>query len=831
MDHVAKMGCRACPLSKADLMHPKISAVGSTHPKIYYLGEAPGEEEDREGVPFVGRAGRLLRSDIQEDIPHRIHNCARCRPTDGMKNRDPTDIELAACRSSVEEDITWTKPKVIVALGNVAMKWTLGVSGIKQWRGRYVPARIGDHVCWVFPCLHPSFINRQGSEGRDSDKLTGDDWKYTFHRDLWRVQNEIDRLPECEGPKGPDGADADIELCTGSDKSWGDLDRFVTDIIAKGPLITGALDLETVGLRPYAEGAKVLTASISDGSRTMSFPIDHPEASRKFRDRATTILRRFVFSSAAKVAHNLPFELEWLAWLFGEGVLRVGGWDDTMAGEYVLDVRDPDTLDLGFCTMHRFGFDVKSLSPLDKKKLAGYRLADVLRYNGLDSKWTALLLPVILDEIRKQRLQQAYRLQIERVPTLVWAQKIGLVVNKQEVEANLKKYTSIEKQSLSVIEADKDVKRFVRLTGEFNPYSVPQVVGFFRDFLKLDAGRRRDKYSTDDDALIAMKHPVAAALRKARAARKMCSTYVENLSVGGKDIYPDGRVHTSFKPCWTSTTRLASESLNMQNWPKRDGDQKELRRQIDCPPGFEFLCADYGQIEYRIIAEDSGDPVIQNALFDGFDVHQYWAEKLADAYPSLLQDRGGRMKDLRRDTKSNLVFPAFYLSSLEACAARLGMPVRILAPVFEDFWEMFKGVKAWQGRVLRFFDQYGYVKSITGRRRWAPMSNFMKVNTPIQSAASDIVIDASNRIFNRVVENDLWRDILFVINIHDDLSFYVRKSMFDELLELVVDECLHPTFIKLRVPLSIEVTRGPNWLDQEDVGAFDNVEEMKRSTT
>ncbi len=157
--------CRRCPL--ADTRKQTVFADGTGPARIMFVGEAPGADEDAQGVPFVGRAGQLLTKMIENGmgISRRevyIANVVKCRPPE---NRNPEPAEIAACRGYLETQIDLVRPEVLVALGNFAAKFLLGTEeGIMKIRGRWGEYR----GVPVMPTFHPSFLLRQPDRKRDA---------------------------------------------------------------------------------------------------------------------------------------------------------------------------------------------------------------------------------------------------------------------------------------------------------------------------------------------------------------------------------------------------------------------------------------------------------------------------------------------------------------------------------------------------------------------------------------------------------------------------------------------------------------------------------------
>lgn len=153
------LACTKCPL--AETRTQVVFGAGNPEADLMFVGEGPGEQEDRDGIPFVGRAGRLLTSLIEgigldRDIVY-IANVVKCRPPG---NRDPLTQEIESCRPYLEAQIDFIDPSVVVTLGNFATKLLLDTKeGITKLRGREFPFR--DHAV-LMPTLHPAAVLRNG---------------------------------------------------------------------------------------------------------------------------------------------------------------------------------------------------------------------------------------------------------------------------------------------------------------------------------------------------------------------------------------------------------------------------------------------------------------------------------------------------------------------------------------------------------------------------------------------------------------------------------------------------------------------------------------------
>jgi uracil-DNA glycosylase family 4 len=153
------LACTKCPL--AETRTQVVFGVGDPHSDLLFVGEGPGEQEDLTGEPFVGRAGRLLTSLIEDIGLTRaqvyIANVVKCRPPG---NRDPLPLEIESCRPYLEAQLGFIEPKVVVTLGNFATKLLLDTKdGITKLRGREFPFRDG---AVLIPVFHPSAVLRNG---------------------------------------------------------------------------------------------------------------------------------------------------------------------------------------------------------------------------------------------------------------------------------------------------------------------------------------------------------------------------------------------------------------------------------------------------------------------------------------------------------------------------------------------------------------------------------------------------------------------------------------------------------------------------------------------
>lgn len=817
-----KLECRACPLDK---MGGKLEPTGSNNPTVYILGEAAGKNELEQRVQFIGESGQLLRSQIPRAFRDKVrfNNCARSHPP---KNETPDKVILECCRPSVVKDIEQTKPKAIFGFGNVPLNWVSGFNTVSLWRGRKMPVKVGNHVCWYYPMFHPAFLLRQGRGGISEEERM-------FRFDMKRAFSEVDKLPKAVVHTAAD-VRAGVEIITqGGAKGV----AAVREALAWAKTLPSVgLDYETKGIRPYATGTKPLSASVSDGVRSIAFPFEHSESPwtpselAEVKELWVDFLRH---AKGVKIAHNLSFEMEWSAVKFLQDLIRAGRWEDSSTQACIIDERKgdrkPGCFALEFLVQLYFGINIKKLAGVDRDNLDNTPLEAVLLYNAPDAKYAQLLWEKQREIITYEGLEEAYELALRRVPACVLSQIKGLPVDQEEVKRLQIKYEGEFKKTEQELLALPAVKEFERNKNKkFEPFSNPDVIYLLKDILRrpevvvVDKYTKKTKYSADEKVLEQIDHPIAKLLVVLRKQNKRKSTYVDPLAIGSPILYPDGLLHAQFNTIFSEGGRFSIDGPSLQNFPKRNNEAKEVRKQIVAPPGCMVLSVDMGQIEARVIAMFTHDKRFVKSLWERYDVHMEWAERLAHAYPARV---GGKkflsdkkvMKTFRTDVKNQFTFPLFFGARLESAAGYLKIPPETLKPLYNDFWKQFEGVKKWQEKQLEFYHLNGYVECLTGRRRRGPLSVNQVLNSPVQGTAAEIIAD----IMCRLSETG---DPLLQpeINIHDDLTYVrVPEKQVDYVAEKVIDHMLGVPFDWAKiVPLTVEMSLGPNWLEMEDVATF-----------
>lgn len=820
-DYLRKQGCQACPLSKSSVGCPKMPFKGPTDAAVYVL-LSDVSADDLKARKYLVNASILDQA--LDDEPTRYGVCIRGMPGSLIDPKTPKEIISHCCRQSIVEDIKKTKPKIIIACGMPAVQWCLpgAIGTIYHWRGRIAPTNIDGHHCWVAPVMEPEDIENLKVRLM---KIPPQEWKKAFGIDVKRA---ISRSKKTMTRKVPDAEEISrgIRWVTGAGRD--DLDKVIKHLERMAELPLATFDIEATCLRPYTKEAKMLSIAVGTGKEVLAFPVDHPRDSWTVKDRMKmkVALLKFFNAKIKKVGHNTGFDLEWLIYMFGPSFMQYGSWHCSQAQAYILDNRSTlQSLD-ALCLIH-FGFNLKAISNVNRKACIEAKLEDLLKYNALDVKWTHKIFLKQLKLIKKRGLIPIYKMQAKRSTTIAYASNIGIPICQDTVEAFSKSLKKEEEQALANLKEMDCIKLYKKRCGDaFSPSSSPACVILFRDILKI--GPSSGKFSADQDALKTFKHPAAKEILRYRKAAKKRSTYIDNMRAGIKNsnIYPDGRLHVSYNSTFTETGRFSTSGPNL-NFPKRTG--KEPRAIVVPPPGQLIYSYDYGQIEARVAGMASKDKKYCKALWDNFDIHLYWAEQLVKVEPSIIDKYKGtqkeKIKTFRGYVKNQFVFPAIYGSASDSCARNLGIPPRVMQPVYDQFWDEYSTIKKWQNELISFYKKHFYVESLTGRRRYGPISTNMVCNTPVQGPASDIVVDAMDRLSVLAIERDM-PCLQPVMNIHDDLTFFLPKRKPEKYQEIIVREMLDVPFDWVNVPISIEGERGENWCDMKPIGVYSSDKDL-----
>lgn len=822
--------------------------AGSSKPVIYMLNVSPDKQDFRRGKHFSGEIGHALHM----RVPARWHDQLRWNhiirshiPQHDNARQAIGPEEIEACRPSIIRDIEKTRPKAIFGFGNAVLKWALGVYGISHWTGKYAPVKIGNHVCWFFPLTHPKdIINSRRKYIPKHANEYGSDLEFSFALDLRKAFETVEKLPEAAIHSAED-VFADVETVPYfDDNACARITAFLQRATAAS--IAG-FDYETNALRPYNDDTRILTAAVSIKGETLAFPLRHSQAQWSPENLALVekALQTFLCKHEGRiVAHNLAFEMEWSAVKFGRHSIRSGKWGCSQSQAFLLDERQnvgagTGPLALTTLTLQHFGIDLKSQSPIDRLNLDAADLDAVLKYNGGDARYHRLVYGRQAPMIEEQGLTEVYRHHIRRVRAIVLTQIKGIPISQNVTQGLFQKYYEARKAADRAIKRSEIGIRFKQDNGEaFRPSAEKDIKYVLLNLLPrrlveplLDENGKVPQ--TDEKTLAKLKHPIADQIIKWRKPNKVLSTYIEPVMdaciIDGVEmprsphVFDDGLLHPVTNTTRVRTWRTSSDNPNYQNWPTRDGERKEVRKQVKPGPGLKVVSFDFAGIQARNVAMESKDKALIKAFWDRYDIHSDWCERIVRRFPKWVKEGSKQLatdkalfKAYRNRAKNEFVFPSFFGAHPSSLSRYLGIDQRITEALHGEFWAMFPDIKGWHKHIQTFFKKNGYVTGLSGFKRRAPISQNELINAPIQADEAIIVCDAMIRLSERAE----WA-LQPNMEIHDDLTFIWPTKKVDEYAEIVLQAMLYPRFKWAQiVPIGVEMSVGDDWFVKQTVGEF-----------
>ena len=473
---------------------------------------------------------------------------------------------------------------------------------------------------------------------------------------------------------------------------------------------------------------------------------------------------------AKTIMHNLD----------GYGV-ALRGWDDVMLKAYLCDSN------------------------------AGYKSASDLfaAYDVPGSNVGAALLAAddILEKELAEKEQIAMYRDLEKplVGVLKDMEDRGFTVDKGTLESLAERFGA---------QLDELAAKITELAGEpFNLNSTKQLAHILFDKLGLKTGKKtKSGYSTNVEVLAALKneHPIVPLILSYRELSKLKSTYLDGML---PLIDAKGRIHTVFRQAVTATGRLSSTEPNLQNIPIRKESGREIRRMFVASPGCKLVCADYSQIELRLMAHFSGDRHMIEAFNAGADFHAATAAKLFGVPPELVTP------DMRRSAKA-VNFGIIYGISDYGLSEDLGVAVWQAREYMNNYFANYPDVKKYMERSVEYAKEHGYVRTLDGRRRYIPelkSTNYntrsfgerVAMNMPLQGTASDIIKKAMIAVDKALKDAGLKAGL--IMQVHDELIVDTPVEETEAVANILKREMEGAA--TLAVPLIADVGIGDNWLE------------------
>lgn len=408
----------------------------------------------------------------------------------------------------------------------------------------------------------------------------------------------------------------------------------------------------------------------------------------------------------------------------------------------------------------------------------------------------------------RARLEDVYKaIDLPLVPVLLRMEETGVRVNPEFLR---------EMSSRLAVDMDTLAETIYEGSGHrFNINSPKQLGDVLFNKMNLAKPMKYGKgkvISTAQDVLeeLAEKHPVPMQVLEYRQLAKLKSNYLDQLP---QLTDRDGRVHTTFNQVGTSTGRLSSTNPNLQNIPTRTALGREIRAAFIAAPGNLLMSADYSQIELRLMAHFSQDPLLLDAYRTGKDIHTLTAAEVFEVDAETMD------KETRARAKA-VNFGIVYGISPFGLSVQLGIDQKVAREYIERYFDRYKGVRGFIDETLETVRREGAVRTFFGRVRPIPdiqsrnpnMRGFAErtaVNTPLQGTAADLIKLAMIRLDEEIRTRGLKSRM--TLQVHDELLFDVVPEEADTMQTLVKQEMEHVA--EFSVPIVADVGLGENWRD------------------
>jgi len=583
---------------------------------------------------------------------------------------------------------------------------------------------------------------------------------------------------------------------------------------------TYAFDLETTGLDPFSSSIKGLVLGTKKSAWYFKF---HGTDKYPFIETMDLFKPLFLDLKKICVGQNLKFDIKFM---LQSGYEMNNKFADTMVAAYLLD--ESRAASHGRLALKGKGglidecFDVLLETWAESELNLGAGKGKSEETYALDDvTWTMKLWQHLYPRLKKQKLEKAFwELCMPITPIMSKMELSGIAVNipylwglKKNLQKELEDYENKIYSSAGGVKFNISSPKqlnavlFGPATSEI-PYTLNLPVK------KFMVRTKQGLWPTNESILSIYASDgieVCQAILDFRGQKKLLSTYVEPLITRATESH-DSRIRSSFGQTSTVTGRWNSSNPNLQNLPRSGG----IREAFVAPKGKVLVCADYGQLELRIMAHASGDKNMVSCYLNDEDIHDKTRVNLVIAE----EDRA---------VAKGINFGLIYMMSPPTFKQTLWNQSRIIKTLDECkewsylFFQTYSGVKSYHTLIEQRINEYGFVQSICGRYRRlreCMKINYgnalrMAINFTIQGSAADIVSLAmrnlDREIRKRALTSKVWREVKFLIQVHDEILSECPEEIAEEYCAL--KSSVMTSVVKLKVPLVADAHIGNTWKD------------------
>jgi DNA polymerase I len=508
------------------------------------------------------------------------------------------------------------------------------------------------------------------------------------------------------------------------------------------------------------------------------------------------------------IGQNLKYDYQVLR---RAGIRLAGVWCDTMVAAYLHNPARPsqglDSLAVEVLDHKMITYAEVAGKGKDHQGFAAVEVEAASRYACEDADATFLLARHFLPLLEEDGMARLFfDLEMPLVPILAEMELAGVKLDLALLNELSRRFGA----ELAGLE-----ERIGTLAGgPFNINSPKQLGEVLFDRLKLPAGKKtktKTGWSTNVEELERLAeagHEIASLILQYRSVAKLKSTYSDALP---KLVDERGRVHTSYNQAVTNTGRLSSSEPNLQNIPVRTEEGRQIRHAFIAEPGHLLLSADYSQIELRVLAHLSADPVFCDAFAKDEDIHTRTASEVFGLFPEMVTP------EMRRQAKT-INFGIIYGQGAFSLAKQLGVTRKTAEEFIDNYKARHSGAIAFLDQCIRQAEEQGFVTTLLGRKLPIPEINSANgnirafaqrnaINYPIQGSAADIIKQAMVNIDRRLKAEGLQSRLL--MQVHDELVFEVPEAELLTMEQLVAHEMERA--VPLQVPLKVDLSYGRNW--------------------
>lgn len=505
--------------------------------------------------------------------------------------------------------------------------------------------------------------------------------------------------------------------------------------------------------------------------------------------------------------HNLKYDFHVL---LNEGIILANICFDTILASYLLNSHSRQhSLDhLSLETFGKVKISIQELIGKGKNQLSmqAVPLDKICAYCCEDVDYTLRLKEFLSPQLEARGLHKLYyELELPLLPLLAKMERHGIYVETEILKALS---VDIAKEIAGIADA------IYQMAGEpFNLNSPKQLSQILFEKMGIKPPKKTATgHSTNADVLESLKndYPIAAKLLEYRTLEKLRSTYIDTLPL---EVHPQThRIHCNFNQSVAATGRLASQDPNLQNIPVRTELGRKIREAFRPQlPNWSYLAADYSQIELRLLAHLSEDPILMSAFLANEDIHTFTASQIFNVPLDQVT------REQRHQAKT-VNFGIMYGQQAFGLSQELGIDPKTAAAFIHMYFQRYHKVKEFIEKCKNQARLSGKAVTLLGRERLIPeiksqnanirtMAERFAVNTPIQGTQADLIKLAMLEIDRKLSEKKL--NAYLILQIHDELLFEVPDEELTEVKQLVHDAMTG--VMDLKIPLVVDINVGKNW--------------------